>query len=359
MALTGTLEDFGIAEILQLIGQQGKSGVLHLRAGADEVNVEMWNGSVVSAAHVGRRARDRLGTMMVRAGLLTPLQLQEALDVQRRSLRRLGAVVVEQGWVEAEQVKEMTVLQTTQTLYRLFEWKAGTYAFEPREISYDAETGTPLRCETVLLEGFRILDEWPMVRKVITSPAMTFERTGSGTPGRNEQRVYDLAVPGASVEWITDRSRLGEFEAARALFNLVNQGVLRPVEPPRRSAARDAGVLARTWGDRVREAAAGVLATLVMGVALAAVVLAVVGRAASATRPVADRRVERFASRFAEERLRAALETHRAATGAYPERLEELVDAGLARPQDLRYPWSQEHAYRREGDGYRLAPPLD
>ena len=31
MALTGTLKDFGIAEILQLIGQQAKSGVLHLK----------------------------------------------------------------------------------------------------------------------------------------------------------------------------------------------------------------------------------------------------------------------------------------------------------------------------------------
>ena len=39
MALTGTLKDFGIAEILQLIGQQSKSGVLHLKNKADEIHV--------------------------------------------------------------------------------------------------------------------------------------------------------------------------------------------------------------------------------------------------------------------------------------------------------------------------------
>ena len=33
MALKGTLKDFGIAEILQLIGQQMKSGILHLELG--------------------------------------------------------------------------------------------------------------------------------------------------------------------------------------------------------------------------------------------------------------------------------------------------------------------------------------
>ena len=32
MALAGTLKDFGIADILQLIAQQPKTGVLHLRS---------------------------------------------------------------------------------------------------------------------------------------------------------------------------------------------------------------------------------------------------------------------------------------------------------------------------------------
>jgi len=41
MALTGTLKDFGIAEILQLIGQQAKSGILHLKNKQDEIHIQM------------------------------------------------------------------------------------------------------------------------------------------------------------------------------------------------------------------------------------------------------------------------------------------------------------------------------
>ena len=380
MALTGTLKDFGIAEILQLIGQQSKSGVLHLKARADEIHVVMWKGSVVSAEYAGRKARDKLGSLLVRADLITAEQLEEALSVQRRTLRRLGDILVELGMVTKEQLRELSALQTTQTLYKLFHWKTGTYAFEPRDVTFDRETVSPLRCESVLMEGYRIIDEWPMVRRKNTSSAMTFEREKELDPataraegrgsrdgesaalGKNEWRVYELAVPGATVDRIADRSRLGEFEASKALFNLVNLGILRAVPPEHRSAAAEVGAYARSWQERVRRGAAGVLATAAIAVALAALALLVLGAGVegrSASRLVDDNRVERFVSRYQLERLRSALEVYRVENGVYPPNLDALVETGLARPRDLRYPWSQAYAYRRQGDRYLLAPPVE
>jgi hypothetical protein len=106
--------------------------VLHLKNRADEIHVVMSNGSVVSAEYAGRKARDKLGSLLVRGALITQEQLDEALGVQKRTLRRLGDILVDLGMVTKEQLREMTSLQTTQTLYKLFHWKAGTYAFEPR-----------------------------------------------------------------------------------------------------------------------------------------------------------------------------------------------------------------------------------
>jgi hypothetical protein len=264
-------------------------------------------------------------------------------------------------------------------LYGLFSWKSGTYAFEPGDVTFDRDTVTPLRCESVLMEGYRIIDEWPMVRRKITSSAMTFERlqeldaeaaqaggrgAGGGESaalGRNEWRVYALARPGVTVERIADVSRLGEFEASKALFNLVNLGVLKPVAPAHRSAAAGVGAHVRSWQERVRRGAAGVVATVVIAVALAAVVLVVMGgaRGRAASRPLGGNEVDRFVSRYQVERLRSALEVYRIERGAYPPSLEALVEAGLARPGDLRYPWRQAYAYRRQGDGYLLAPPVE
>src|SRR5512133_3895602 len=194
MALTGTLKDFGIAEILQLIGQQAKSGVLHLESRDDEIHIAIADGSVVRAASAGRKARERLGPMLVRAALITCEERDYALDLQKRSLRRLGDILVELGFVSKTDLKEMTALQTTETVYRLFHWKSGTYEVVPGGVEWDAESVTPLRAESVLMEGFRQGDEWPMVRRRITSTAMTFERARemeperSGSPARGAKK---------------------------------------------------------------------------------------------------------------------------------------------------------------------------
>jgi hypothetical protein len=402
MALKGTLKDFGIAEILQLIGQQAKSGVLHLEGRDEEIHIAMADGNVVRAEHVGRKTRERLGTRLVRAEILTQEKLEYALDLQKRSLRRLGDVLVELGFVSKQDLKEMTALQTTETVYRLFHWKSGTYEFVPGAVEWDAESVTPLRAESVLMEGFRQVDEWPMVRRKISSTAMTFERLkdlepdrpgghaarakaaeedvdaafdslGSEKPdesdgefanlGANERKCFLLAAPGRTVEKIIDLSRLGEFETCKGLLNLVNLGYLRAIPPAKRSAA--VGTYASDWRARVRSAALRVLATVLVAAAVAGVAFWVDRRGLAWGEPagggqVRDNTAQRFIARYQLQRLAGALEVFRLENGEYPERLEALLDADLVTRRDLRHPWLQPYHYRRTPDGrFVLLPPIE
>lgn len=402
MALKGTLKDFGIAEILQLIGQQAKSGILHLEARDDVIHIALADGNVVRAETAGRKARDRLGTMLVRADVISKEELEYALEVQTKSLRRLGDVLVELGFVSKKDLRQMTALQTTETVYRLFHWKSGTYEFEPGDVEWDRETVTPLRAESVLMEGFRQVDEWPLIRKRISSTAMTFERLKPLDPdrtgglkveakegedveaalegfgedegerkrgaefssiGRNERRVHGLAVPGRTVEKIVDLSRLGEFETCKALLALVNQGYLKPLAPTSRAAAA-VGAYAHDWQARIRRGATRVLATLAMAAALASIATwadrrgLVFGGGDGAT--LRDNSAQRFLARYQMERLRGALEVYRLERGDYPDALPALVEAGLASPGDLRYPWAQDYHYRRTPGGrFVLLPPVE
>ena len=94
MALQGTLKDFGIADILQLIGQQQKTGTLHLQSKEQEVHVTFRDGSIVRAESSTRRKKELIGNMLVRAELISESQLESALEIQRRTLKRLGDVLV-------------------------------------------------------------------------------------------------------------------------------------------------------------------------------------------------------------------------------------------------------------------------
>jgi hypothetical protein len=398
VALKGTLKDFGIAEILQLIGQQAKSGVLHLESRDDLIHIAIAEGNVVRAESSGRKTRERLGAMFVRAEVITDEELNYALDAQKRSLRRLGDVLVELKLVSTKDLREMTALQTTETIFRLFHWKTGTYEFEPGDVEWDRDTVTPLRAESVLMEGYRQVDEWPLIRRRIPSTAMTFERLRqpeaeragprreSGAPdevdaafdalgepqddagakgslGKNERRCHDLAQPGRTVEKIIDLSRLGEFETCKALLNLVNLGYLKPLAPASR-AASVVGAYAADWQARIRRGAVRVVATVALAAALAGIAYWVDGDRVAFGAPggaaLRDNAAQRFLARYQLERLRGALEVYRLERGEYPETLARLVDAGLASGRDLRYPWSQEYYYRRKTEGrFVLLPPVE
>lgn len=354
MALTGTLRDFSAADIFQLIGQQAKSGVLHLRsAKGEEVHISFHLGSVVGAEHVSRSKRDLLGSMLLRARLITEEELSAALDGQRRTLRRLGDLLVEQGAISREELREMTQLQVTETLYALFQWKAGVYEFEAREVTWDEDAVTPLRSEAVLMEGYRIVDEWPLVRKKIGSPKNTFkilrplpnptEERGATDEAsfadllaedddpydRSERRVMELVAPGRSVDELVDLSRLGAFETWKALANLVEKGHLLQITPSQ-AELEDRGS-SRRWEALARYvpvAPYGALCLLLVGTA--AWGLQARGKREDRSSPwAASMKVA------AEEKARFAASVYGLLYGEAPSSWEELVEAGLLETSDL------------------------
>ena len=83
MALEGTIRDFGLADILQLIGIQRKTGELTLDDGDDQVTVKFLDGNVVGADTRKRTVEDLLGAVLVSTGRITEGQLQEALRTQK------------------------------------------------------------------------------------------------------------------------------------------------------------------------------------------------------------------------------------------------------------------------------------
>lgn len=371
MSLKGTLKDFGIGDILQLIGQQQKTGTLHLRNKEQEVRVGFKDGHIIKVESLTRKRKDLIGAMLVRSELITETQLEAALDTQRRTLKRLGDVLVSSQALTAERFQAMMQLQATETLYRLFTWKAGNYEFIQEPVEPDAEAIHPLRAETVLMEGFRMVDEWPVIRKKIHRDDLTFERLKPlpqprggeeggelGVIGPSERRVYEEIAPGRDLRKLVDVGCLGEFETCKALFNLVKGEYIRALHPEgaRAPIPGDERLLAR-----VVRTVGRVGATMVVLAALALVV----SRGAWAYpgggpgTSFADPAAQRHVSRAQRVRIEAALEVFRLERGELPERLDSLVQAGLLGPEELRYPWREEYYYRRlAARQYILLPPL-
>lgn len=359
MGLTGTLKDFSVTDILQLIGQQSKSGVLHLKNDeGEEIHISFHQGAVVGAEHVSRNQRDLLGRMLVRARLISEHQLTEALETQKRTLRRLGDILVEEGALSREDLREMTQLQITETLSALFYWKRGAYEFEAKSVYWDPDSVTPLRSEAVLMDGFRMVDEWPLVRKKIVSAKSTFlvleplpdpgptapsaessfadlMDEDDGEIGATERRIMGLVEPGRTVEELVDLSRLGAFETWKALATLVDLGHLRQIVPD--ATEETPGELRkrrRAIGRHLASAAYGLLG---VGLIVGSVALAT-SRAPDAFSPLRKDHDARVAA-AQRDRLQFASEVFRKEQGRAPSSLDELLGAGLlsaAEPAAMR-----------------------
>jgi hypothetical protein len=404
MALRGTLGDFGIADIFQLVGHQQKTGILLLKNRELEVRIYFVDGNVVKAEQSSRDKRDLLGNIMVRANVLSEEQLEAALDQQQRTLRRLGGILVESGVVTRKVLREFTRLQTTETIYRLFVWTAGTYEFTSQDVEYDEESYEPIRAENILMEAFRMVDEWPAVKEVIPSDECSFEvlkdleggepkpqavdddllagldeafdqiekgdagkkKGGDPNVGANEKKVFALVAPQRTVAEMVDISRLGEFETTKALANLVKAKYLKVLVP---ASARK-----KRSGPRLTpRAIADATVPLVTRVALYAVVAVAVGGVvkllelndsglfardrALQVRPDA---MQLKLGEVQKRRIERAVEVYRLLEGNYPLSLAEVVATGLLSEDEVRRPYRTEFAYERaaDGGGFRVARPL-
>ena len=77
MALSGTLKDFALSDIFQLIGMQRKTGLLTLESDRETVSVIFEQGMVVHSDSTIRRLDDLLGSVLVRQGKLRKEHLEE------------------------------------------------------------------------------------------------------------------------------------------------------------------------------------------------------------------------------------------------------------------------------------------
>ena len=104
MALQGNLKDFGITEILQLIGQQLKTGVLNIRQGKRVVEIYFVDGMIVHVHSNYRGKKDLIGEIFVKAQLITQEQLERVLRIQKETLKYLGEILVELQLLTKEDV---------------------------------------------------------------------------------------------------------------------------------------------------------------------------------------------------------------------------------------------------------------
>jgi hypothetical protein len=394
MSLEGTLRDFSLADILQLISLQHKTGLLTVRGPADTVTLGFQDGMLVSAESSAQRLDTRLGTVLVKTRRLTAEALSRALEIQAKTLQRLGFILLNNGFCSALDLRDGLDIQIKRIAYGLFRWTDGDYVFEQTEhVDYDAESTTPLAVERLLMEGARMIDEWPIVEKVVWSLDIVYQKVLVAQPvipaededaveevedsslarrarekrldpirvSRAEWSVYELVDGRRTVADINEMAFLSEFDGCKACFDLVSRGLLEeraqhPEELPPEALVEEVPAVARPAKKPLDVA-------LLAGLGLA--LLALLAFRFQSHNPLnlltlpprSVQLVDGFKKSLSLLRLRRVAEgvdSYTLLFGRLPETVEALVTSHILAPADLQDPWGATYRYIVQDEKFYL-----
>jgi Domain of unknown function (DUF4388) len=375
VALEGTIKDFGLPDIFQLIGLQRKTGILTLKSDKDAVTVVFENGMVVSADSAQKRLEDRLGNVLVKQNRISKERLESVLETQRQTLQRLGHILISSNAITAKDLKDALQVQVSQIVFKVFRWRDGEYHFAPTETAdYDRENMTPMSADFILMEGIRMVDEWPIIEKKIPSMDIVFraavdphlvEVKGKGPDddegaaasskirlGADEERIFRKVDGVRTVQGVIDSTGLSDFEVCRVLFDFLNRNIIAPIG--RGGTARDITMV------ETRVPVSPVMGYVLIGAAALLSLLGLVAQASTpfgliGANPLLDGgTLLESVNHTRLERLDRAIMAHQLLYGGAPRRLDELVPEGLVDASYLKDPWSRPYHYALTEGGYLL-----
>lgn len=364
MALEGTLKDFNLPDIFQLIGYQKKTGLLTLSRETEQVTVSLQDGMVVWASP-GEEAFDEvMGRALVKRGLIGQSLVEELTRKRRETQQGLVYLLLKQGDVPPLELERVVEVKVREVLYRVFRWRDGRYQFTALP-TVDLSQGRidPISAENLLLEAIRQMDEWPLIQRQLPSLDVAVRKDEGRLGGVDvdkltpaERLVLELADGKGTARDIAEVSGLGEFDACKAMADLIADGVL--VVAASDQAQRQAAEVATA----PRETPAWLFRVLLGGIVAAALLLQLgLWRQDPFRLLPAAEEGEGGWDLLRQHKLQAdlwrverGLHLYLLTTGRLPARLEALVDAGYLSARQLRDPWGQPLRYQVQGLEYRL-----
>ena len=233
--LRGDLRVVPLAEVLQLLDVQEQSGVLTVERTGAKVEIYFRRGRVDQAMAQGVPDEFLLGRFVMDAELMQRQDFESFAEA-RASGKLIGQQLVKLGHLAEADLKACLTRQSSELIYEILRWRHGRFRFaagvELPPAAIDAALA--LDVESVLMEGYRRVDEWHLIERAIDNFDVVFLRNedsvaqmGRGRLTREELAVLELINGKNTVKEIIRKSRMGSFEVSKMLYRLLSIKLVR------------------------------------------------------------------------------------------------------------------------------------
>lgn len=249
MALEGDLSIFRLPDILQVIAQQQKTGILTVQGEHDILAVSFHQGEIVAADALNQSFEEMLGEVLASQGVLPPERFQRLSEEHRTTVgERLADFLIRREAITREQLLAALRFQTYRLLLEVLRWRQGEFKFYTGEEVAFEEGVEPLAVDEVLFRSMRDLLGEGTVAGAMPHGFVAYERLpvlrtlrvareGALAPevGENvlwisldEETVLDRLDGHTPAARIAAETGLGEMRTQYALFHLLRNGLVRP-----------------------------------------------------------------------------------------------------------------------------------
>lgn len=130
----GSLEEYGLGDLISLISIQGKSGVLHISDRLENFQLFFREGELVDAQWKNRPEDERLGEILVISGKITEEQKRKALRQQDHCRQRLGSILLNMNLLDPKDLQGPLELHFSSIMNRIFALREGRFTFHDNYI---------------------------------------------------------------------------------------------------------------------------------------------------------------------------------------------------------------------------------
>jgi hypothetical protein len=354
MAVEGTLELFKLPEILQLIAQQKKTGILTVQGQQDIIAVTFLNGQIVAADALNQTVEEGLAQILVAERLIAAADFTRAAAEHETAGGRLFDLLVERGYIDRPDLLRGLRLQTSRLLEQLLRWDKGDFKFYSGDEVPFEDGFLPISVEELLYQAAESMPERPSPRPVSpASPAPTSPRPAAAPAPLlpPPPALSSLSSP-PSPSQIRPALRVvrREGEPPEAAVRTVHGGEGEPAGPYRQMKVETPAAPGRPVLPRLL--AAGLALTL--GAVLLTRPEALILPFPWQSRERADLAQDQRASLYL--KIDRAAKTYFLLEGHFPANLAQLQKAGLLAKGDLTDPQGHPFRYASAEESYVLQP---
>ena len=240
---SGRLKALSISDVLEFLRVLRRCGTLVLRDSDRQVSLQVRDGFLVAAETRGEQGS--LAGFLFREGQLSREQ-HESVTERERNGERVGRILIEAGLLTPKGIWEALRRQARATVLGLFEWEQGEFRFREGEEITPGGMEVDLPLLELIADGIRAVKATRLFAQRMPSASSVFEaipaaeRKTSVHLEPHERYVLGLIDSGRSVSEIARASEIGEAETLRVIFLLFSVGFLkmRAFQPPVREVPR-------------------------------------------------------------------------------------------------------------------------